>query len=151
MKPKKSRPTSPDGIGRRSLLRSLRGVALMLTARGFFPPLVRASVPDPSSGGDVIDEALDLLGRYGPEYGNGLSNHAPMACEALVALGRPETVLPWIGRYKGRLREPPGRQDAIRVDAWREALGDVRRVGDWIAFFEQALAEAPWKKVGSSR
>jgi hypothetical protein len=28
---------------------------------------------------DVMDEALDLLGDAGPEYGPGFSNHAPKA------------------------------------------------------------------------
>lgn len=35
-----------------------------------------------------IDEALEMLEGSGPEYTGGLSNHGPMAAEALVALWR---------------------------------------------------------------
>ena len=45
---------------------------------------------------DVMDEALALLGDAGPEYGPGFSNHAPMAAEALLAMGRGDTVIPWV-------------------------------------------------------
>ena len=33
--------------------------------------------------GSIIDQALDILRDTAPEYGNGFSNHAPMAAEAL--------------------------------------------------------------------
>ncbi len=95
----------------------------------------------------MIDEALTILEGYGPEYGGGLSNHAPMAAEALVALRRPDAVLPWVEIYKQRLAERPGRVDRVTEENWREALGQVRRLGDWIAYFDRQLAEAPWKDV----
>ena len=43
---------------------------------------------------DALDEALERLARKGPEYGGGLSNHGPMAAEALVALGRARACSP---------------------------------------------------------
>ena len=43
-----------------------------------------------------IDEALELLEGTGPEYSGGLANHGPMAAEALIALSRPEAVVPWV-------------------------------------------------------
>lgn len=135
---------APSPVERRTLLKAFPALALSLVTRGMLPPLV-ASTPGGSS--DVIDEALDLLERYGPEYGGGLSNHAPMACEALVALNRPDAVLPWIERYRGRLQEPPGLVNRITDEEWREALGDERRVGDWTAWFERELARSPWQKV----
>jgi hypothetical protein len=52
----------------------------------------------------TIDEALELLADSGQEFGNGLSNHGPMAAEALVTLGRSEAVVPWVERYKRRLQ-----------------------------------------------
>src|ERR1700757_311744 len=36
------------------------------------------------SGNDVLDEGLSRLAATGPEYRGGLSNHGPMAAEALV-------------------------------------------------------------------
>ena len=152
MKPKTPFHVALAEVDRRSMLTYLRGMALALVAQGLFPPLVRASTPPDKTkaGSDVMDEALDLLSRYGPEYGGGLSNHAPMACEALVALGRPDAVLPWIELYRNRLQEPPGKTNPISTAGWQEALGDVRRVGDWIIFFERELVEGPWKSVLTS-
>ena len=42
-----------------------------------------------------LDEVLDRFAATGPEFGPGLSNHGPMAAEALVALGRADAVAPW--------------------------------------------------------
>jgi len=36
---------------------------------------------------DVMDEALDLPGDAGPEYGPGFSNHAPLALGSPRAAG----------------------------------------------------------------
>ena len=44
---------------------------------------------------DPLDEALTLLAATAPEYGShGLTNHGPMAAEALVQLERADAVLP---------------------------------------------------------
>ena len=98
----------------------------------------------------TIDEALALLANSGPEFSYGrlrLSNHGPMGAEALLALGRGEEVVPWVERYKRRLEGAPEARNPISSDDWREALGDVRRVGDWAAFFARELAGAPWPQV----
>jgi len=57
-----------------------------------------------------MDEALALLAPYGPDLKNGLTSHAPMAAEALAALGRPDAVMPWLERYRDGMlpRRPPG-------------------------------------------
>ena len=95
----------------------------------------------------TIDEALEVLDGTGPEFGGGLSNHGPMAAEALFALGRGDAVIPWVERYKRRLQDHPDARNPISGDSWREALGDVGRVGDWVALFDRELAEAPWPTV----
>jgi hypothetical protein len=98
----------------------------------------------------TIDEALELLAGSGPEFAFGslrLSNHGPMAAEALIALGRDEAVIPWVERYKQRLEGRPEARNAIASDEWREALGDISRVGDWSAFFDRELAGTPWRDV----
>jgi hypothetical protein len=68
-----------------------------------------------------------------------------MAAEALVQLERPEAVVPWVESYRKRLREHPAGSRPIGPTAWREALGDGARVGDWIAFFGRRLDERPWR------
>jgi hypothetical protein len=95
----------------------------------------------------TMDEVLDILHHTGPEFGGGLANHGPMAAEAMLALGRPEAVLSWVERYKSRLQDRPAPSQPISLDAWREALGHINRVGDWVAFFDRQLAEAPWQDV----
>ena len=95
----------------------------------------------------TIDDALELLEDTGPEFAGGLANHGPMAAEALVALGRDDAVIPWVERYKTRLQAHPSARNAIDPRDWREALGQGERVGDWIAFFDRQLAEAPWPGV----
>jgi len=95
----------------------------------------------------ALDEGLGILRGYGPDLSNGLTNHAPMAVEALCALGRPEAVMPWIERYRpGMLPRPPARQRIVR-DQWRSALGQLDRVEDWSALIAEELREAPWRAV----
>ena len=96
---------------------------------------------------DVLDEALDLLCDTGPEFGPGLSNHGPMAAEALYTLGRAEEVVPWTEGYKRNLQDAPKPGNPIPPDGWREALGNVKRVADWAVFFERELDQAPWQQI----
>jgi hypothetical protein len=98
-------------------------------------------------GGDVIDEALERFGTTGPEFGGGLSNHGPMAADALIALGRPDAVVGWSEWYAQRLTEHPQPRNPIAAAEWQEALGDIKRAGDWIAFFDAELRERPWTEV----
>ena len=95
----------------------------------------------------TIDEVLDILHRTGPDLVGGNSNHGPMAAEALFALGRPDAVLPWIEGYKSRFQERPRTRNPISPEDWQTSLGDRSRVADWVAFFDRALAEAPWQAV----
>jgi questin oxidase-like protein len=96
----------------------------------------------------AMDEALAILKDTGPEFGMAeLSNHGPMGAEALCAMGRAESVKRWTERYRRRLQPRPGTTARIRRDGWREALGDFKRAGDWVAFFESELDDAPWPDV----
>jgi hypothetical protein len=98
--------------------------------------------------GDILDEALDRLSSTGPEWQGGLSNHGPMAVEALVRLGRADQVESWLDGYLPQLDpERPRPRFKITEADWREALGDYRRVGDWLAYFTDQLAQAPWRDV----
>ena len=97
---------------------------------------------------NAIDQALVMLDGCGPEFGdNGLSNHGPMASEALAAMGRGDEVEAWVERYRERLAERPPLVERIAPEQWREALGDVRRVSDWEAFFGREVDSAPWRNV----
>ncbi len=100
---------------------------------------------------DPIDEAYAIFARTGPEFGGGLSNHGPMASEALAAMRRPGAVARWAQRYTKRLEPHPSASSRISerdsANDWREALGRQKRVGDWIVFFDESLKQAPWRVV----
>jgi hypothetical protein len=94
-----------------------------------------------------LDEVLDRFAMTGPEFGSGLSNHGPMATEALVALGRADALPAWMDWYSGRLAEHPQPRNPIDSANWREALGQIGRVGDWIAYFDRDVRERPWREL----
>ncbi|MBI5284739.1 MAG: DUF4243 domain-containing protein [Chloroflexi bacterium] len=96
---------------------------------------------------DILDELLERFAATGPEFNGGLSNHGPMAAEALVALGRADAAAAWSEWYAERLVEHPAARNPIDASNWREALGDVGRAGDWIAFFDRELREHSWQEV----
>jgi hypothetical protein len=96
---------------------------------------------------DPIDEAYAIFARTGPEFRGGLSNHGPMAAEAMAALHRPDAIVKWAKRYAKRLEAHPSGSSRISGADWREAIGKEKRVGDWIAFFDDALKEASWRAV----
>jgi hypothetical protein len=95
----------------------------------------------------TLDEALERLRDTGPERDGWLSNHAPMAAEALVRHGHAGAVHRWIDDYADRLEERPRGVARIEPDEWRDPLGDPVRTGDWIAFFDRALRDEPWRDV----
>jgi len=94
-----------------------------------------------------LDEALEILSAHGPELRNGLTSHAPMAAEALCAMGRPEAVLPWLEAYRKNLSPRPSARERIGREGWRSALARPERFADWSAFFAEELREAPWREV----
>jgi hypothetical protein len=96
---------------------------------------------------DVLDEGLSRLACTGPEFRGGLSNHGPMAAEALVRLGRAGEVERWLDGYIRRLDDAPRPGDRITDQTWREALGEMRRVADWERYFRDQLAAQPWRDV----
>ncbi|MCQ8193105.1 questin oxidase family protein [Streptomyces rugosispiralis] len=100
---------------------------------------------DDTSG--TLDEALERLHASGPERHGWLSNHAPMAVEALVRHGQGRAVHRWLDRYREKLEEMPSAYAPITERNWREALGDPRRLADWPAYFDRELADRPWQDV----
>jgi hypothetical protein len=94
----------------------------------------------------VLDEAYQRLHATGPEFDGWLSNHGPMAAEAMARRGQADRVQRWLDGYMRRLEEFPRGTGPIGSD-WRAALGDPRRVADWTAYFRGELAEQPWRQV----
>lgn len=94
---------------------------------------------------DVLDDAYDRLRSTGPEFDGWLANHGPMAAEALARHGHGDQIFGWLDGYSRRLESAP--QPSRRLDDWRTALGDPRRLGDWIAWFEDQFREQAWTDV----
>ncbi|MFD7066123.1 questin oxidase family protein [Streptomyces sp. NPDC059913] len=95
----------------------------------------------------TLDEALERLHASGPEHGGWLSNHAPMAVEALVRHGQAPAVHHWLDGYRHKLEDMPETSARVTADNWREALGDHRRVADWTEYFLRETGERPWREV----
>lgn len=100
-----------------------------------------------AAGDERLDEVYERLAATGPEFEGWLSNHAPMAADALIRMGQADRVGPFLDRYVSRLEDRPRPRWTIRDAEWREPLGDPSRLGDWIAFFERQLDERPWEEV----
>jgi len=94
----------------------------------------------------TLDEAYERLHVTGPEFDGWLSNHGPMAAEAMVRRGHAGSVHGWLDRYMRRLEEFP-RASAPIGEAWREALGDPRRIADWTTYFRREVSGQPWRAV----
>lgn len=95
----------------------------------------------------TLDEALERLHNSGPERLGRLTNHAPMAVEALAARGQAHSVHRWLDLYARKLEEFPSRVEPVTDGSWFSALGDPRRAADWIGYFEREIAERPWREV----
>lgn len=115
-----------------------------------------AAVPMPP--GDALDEVWQQLHAEGPLTRGGLSSHAPMAVQALSALGAADERLRRFARNHGERRLAlPAPTAPIDPADWRSALGPRRdtadweaanaRYGDWVQFFERQLATQPWREV----
>jgi hypothetical protein len=134
--PESAMHANPALLGRR------RFGGLMLGAASFVALPSRSAAAE-----DSLDEALALVSRRGPEFGGGLSNHGPMACEALIALGRPGSAVPFAAKYSRRLdAHPSERQKLVEADL-RGAFGDPGRVGDLTAFFARTIEDAGAKET----
>ncbi|OIJ87897.1 questin oxidase family protein [Streptomyces colonosanans] len=95
----------------------------------------------------TLDEALQRLHNSGPERLGRLTNHAPMAVEALAAHGQARWVHRWLDLYARKLEEFPSGIEPVTDSNWRSALGDPRRVTDWIGYFECEIAKRSWREV----
>lgn len=94
-----------------------------------------------------LDEALERLHRTGPEFDGWLSNHGPMAADALLRMGRDDLVPSWVTHYERRLEQAPRPRWPIDARQWREPLGDATRLGDWCALLLHEVHDEPWTQV----
>lgn len=102
-----------------------------------------SSTPDTG----VLEEAYERFHTTGPEFDDGLSNHGPMAVEAMVRHGQDRQVHAWIDWYQDRLDEAPRGITPVTNEDWQEALGDMKRLGDWTTFMLREVELRPWREL----
>lgn len=108
------------------------------------PPQRNAAGGDPAA----LDQVLTQLHRTDPEFDGGLSNHGPMACEALEAMGATEQIEPFFRRYRGRL-EPLS--PAKPLADWTAARGDPQARAALVASMDaQRRRVGPEALVGAT-
>lgn len=83
-----------------------------------------------------FDEVLDAIHGTDLEYGGGLSNHAPMAAEALVELGQADRVPTFVKDYASDLETI----DAPAPSGTPHNLGDFDARLAWLSTYESDVA-----------
>ncbi len=96
---------------------------------------------------DHLDEVYERLAATGPEFDGRLSNHGPMAADALMRMGHAERVDAWVAAYTARLEPRPASRAPIAESQWREPFGDPARLGDWLAFFSRQVQLRSWQEL----
>ena len=94
----------------------------------------------------ALDEAFERMAVASFELPNGFVNHGAMACEALAMLDCTADIDSWARRFAG----VGGASVEPVVPAgfeWRQALGDYRRLPEWIGYFTQAIDDDGWPAV----
>lgn len=96
------------------------------------------------------DEAIEHLHGYGPELINGFVNHAPMAVEALAALGLSDEIAPFVRAYEPRLVRASPIGQPLPESERAPALGQAWLFPRWQATFRDLLAAASPREVLAS-
>jgi hypothetical protein len=97
----------------------------------------------------LLDEAFERVSALDFEIPNPIVNHAPMACEALAALGYDSVISEWVENFQ------PALHRAIQpvvptwgVDfAWTDLLGDLWLLPEWMGYFDRAINDDGWRDV----
>jgi hypothetical protein len=135
-----------DKFPRRRFIRAAASAATMTCLAPLLCPRAQAEPNDVAANAinaDAIEQALELLAGLAP-----LTNHGPMAAEALVALGQGAYVKAFAESYKKRFSASfPATREAVTRANWRAALGDGQRIADWINFFQREFNEMAWPQV----
>ncbi|MEM6992958.1 MAG: questin oxidase family protein [Myxococcota bacterium] len=103
------------------------------------------SVPSASTT-DPLDTALRRFHATDAEFRGGLSNHGPMASEALEALGFPERIPDFVDKYAQRL-EPAEAGEVLTQARFDAALGRPDARADLIATMVDRLGKSELSAV----
>ncbi len=97
----------------------------------------------------VLDEAFERMAGSDFELPNGFVNHGPMACEALDAMGLDDQIGAWSRRFVRMVGDGPRPEapQGFAGSGWQGAVGEYRRLPEWIGYFDGAIAESGWQRV----
>ncbi len=98
-------------------------------------------------GYELLDDALSPLRELGPSLKNGFVNHAPMAAEALVAMGQGELATRWVKANLGNILPANDSVAPLEPTEVEGAIGDAGRKDAWRSTFHAQLARGPWEPV----
>ena len=96
---------------------------------------------------DSLDRSLEALKPYGPSLKNGLSNHVPMAAEALCAMGESADSFQWVRAQLDTIAPQP--KPLFRLDPknWQGDLTKLELYADWQRYFETEIEALGWAKA----
>lgn len=92
------------------------------------------------------ERLLERLMACGADTQSGLTSHAPMAIEALIALGRADAAEAWLSSYVVELTPRAAPRAGLGERNWREALGDGTREPEWEHWFRAQFLEGDWRR-----
>ncbi len=130
-----------SGPSRRNVLQWGMGLAGMALG-------AQDGVHDPDrESSDPLDRALERLHASVSSNTHFLSNHVPMAVEALDALGRADAIESWVDAHLDPVESEGPAREPVQEEQWPSALGHRERFLDWRASFVTWLEEADWRDV----
>jgi hypothetical protein len=90
---------------------------------------------------ECLNRLLEKSRSYGPQYGNGLSNHLPMALVALHSIGASDSQLSdFFAYYVSNLEQPREERIAITRSNWRQYLGEHRYGLSYRELFQREIS-----------
>ena len=98
----------------------------------------------------ALDEAFERMAAASFKLPNGFVNHGAMACEALAVLDCTDDIDSWARRF-ARAGGPSVDPVVPAGFEWRQALGDYRRLPEWIGYLARpsmTMAGRLWSRRG---
>ncbi|NNF08313.1 MAG: DUF4243 domain-containing protein, partial [Candidatus Eisenbacteria bacterium] len=91
----------------------------------------------------MLDAALHKAHGYAPEFGGGLSNHAPMVMEVMEALGQKARIPDWLEHYKSQLEPFPSTDS----QSGSPTLGNPSHVPSWLAHWREEIQQSGYENT----
>ncbi len=96
---------------------------------------------------DSLDRSLEALKPYGPSLKSGLSNHVPMAAEALCAMGEAAASAQWVQAQLDSIARQPKPVFGLDPKHWQDGLATSDLYADWQRYFETEIEALGWQKA----